>query len=302
MPGDLLQALLKGMCMGAADVVPGVSGGTMALILGIYGRLLTAIRRVDLEFASLLARWRPAEAARRIDLPFLLAVGAGIFAALMFFTRVVPLPRLIITHPELVYGLFFGLITASIVVLLKDRRPLSAWRVAWIVLGTLVGLAIVNLVPVDTPTAAWFIFLCGALAISAMILPGVSGSFILLVLQKYAYVFDAVGRLDLAVLVPFGLGCACGLALFSRFLSWLLDRFHDATLLTIIGILTGSLWSIWPFQERVYVLVRGKERLLRSLPALPEQWDATVLGAALLAVAGAAAVLALDAFARRRRR
>ncbi len=302
MPGDLLQALLKGMCMGAADVVPGVSGGTMALILGIYGRLLTAIRRVDLEFAGLLARWRPAEAARRIDLPFLLAVGAGIFAALMFFTRVVPLPRLIITHPELVYGLFFGLITASIVVLLKDRRPLSAWRVAWIVLGTLVGLAIVNLVPVDTPTAAWFIFLCGALAISAMILPGVSGSFILLVLQKYAYVFDAVGRLDLAVLVPFGLGCACGLALFSRFLSWLLDRFHDATLLTIIGILTGSLWTIWPFQERVYVLVRGKERLLRSLPALPEQWDATVLGAALLAVAGAAAVLALDAFARRRRR
>lgn len=288
--------------MGAADVVPGVSGGTMALILGIYGRLLTAIRRVDLEFAGLLARWRPAEAARRIDLPFLLAVGAGIFAALMFFTRVVPLPRLIITHPELVYGLFFGLITASIVVLLKDRRPLSAWRVAWIVLGTLVGLAIVNLVPVDTPTAAWFIFLCGALAISAMILPGVSGSFILLVLQKYAYVFDAVGRLDLAVLVPFGLGCACGLALFSRFLSWLLDRFHDATLLTIIGILTGSLWTIWPFQERVYVLVRGKERLLRSLPALPEQWDATVLGAALLAVAGAAAVLALDAFARRRRR
>ncbi len=298
----MLVAMLKGMCMGAADVVPGVSGGTMALILGIYGRLLTAIRRVDLEFASLLARWRPAEAARRIDLPFLLAVGAGIFAALMFFTRVVPLPRLIITHPELVYGLFFGLITASIVVLLKDRRPLSAWRVAWIVLGTLVGLAIVNLVPVDTPTAAWFIFLCGALAISAMILPGVSGSFILLVLQKYAYVFDAVGRLDLAVLVPFGLGCACGLALFSRFLSWLLDRFHDATLLTIIGILTGSLWTIWPFQERVYVLVRGKERLLRSLPALPEQWDATVLGAALLAVAGAAAVLALDAFARRRRR
>jgi len=287
--------------MGAADVVPGVSGGTMALILGIYERLLVAIRNVDAEFVRLLLRGQAAQAARRIELPFLLAVGTGIACAIAFFTRVVELPRLIGTHPELVYGLFFGLIVASIVVLLAGHRPLGARHLPWIVLGTVAGVAVVNLVPVQTPTAGWFLFLCGALAISALILPGISGSFILLVLQKYAYVFDAIGRLDLVVLAPFALGCAFGLAVFSRFLTWLLRRHHDATLLTIIGVLTGSLWMIWPFQERSFALVRGKERLVRSVPALPEQWDATALAALALALAGAAAVAALHALARRQR-
>ncbi len=297
---ELITLVLKGMCMGTADVVPGVSGGTMALILGIYERLLTAIRQVDVTFLHMVVRGRIGDAATRIDLAFLIAVGAGIACALMFFTRVVSLPRLITSHPELVYALFFGLIVASIGALLRDLRPLSASRAVWIALGTAAGLAVVNLVPVQTPTAAWFIFLCGALAISAMILPGVSGSFILLVLQKYAYVFDAVGRLDLTILVPFALGCAAGLIAFSRVLVWLLRRFHDVTLLTIVGILIGSLWTIWPFQERIYELVRGKERLIGSTPMLPAQWDSTAWSALALAVLGVIAVATLHGIARGR--
>lgn len=289
------------MCIGAADVVPGVSGGTMALILGIYERLLHAIRSVDLHFLRLIAQRRFAAAAAHVDLVFLLTLGAGILCAIMFFTRVVRLPDLITTHPEPVYGLFFGLIVASIHVLLQARRPLTTRRVGWIALGTLGGLAIVNLVPVETPTASWFVFLCGAVAISAMILPGISGSFILLVLNKYAYVFDALGRLDFTVIAPFALGCACGLAAFSRFLNWLLGRFHDATLLTIVGVLTGSLWMIWPFQERTYHIVRGKERLLYSVPTLPQHWDTTAWSALALAVLGAAAVLILHHAAARQR-
>ncbi len=298
---DLLSPVLKGMCMGAADVVPGVSGGTMALILGIYERLLDAIRHVDLHFVRRLLQGRFRDAAVHTDLVFLLLLGSGIFASLMFFTRVVSLPRLIVEQPELIYGLFFGLIVASIGALVARLRPLGTGAVGWMLLGTVLGLAIVNLVPMQTPTATWFIFLCGALAICAMILPGVSGSFILLVLQKYAYVFDALGRLDLTIIVPFALGCATGLAAFSRVLGWLLGRFHDVTLLVIVGILTGSLWSIWPFQERVYETVRGKQRLIGTTPVLPESWDATAWGAVALALAGVVAVTALHVFATRRR-
>jgi putative membrane protein len=298
---DRVKPLLQGLCIGAADVVPGVSGGTMALILGIYERLLHAIRSVDLHFLRLLAQRRFAAAAAHVDLVFLLMLGAGIVCAIAFFTRVVRLPELITTHPEPVYGLFFGLIVASICVLLQARRPLTPARLGWILLGTLGGFAIVNLVPVETPTAGWFVFLCGVVAISAMILPGISGSFILLVLNKYAYVFDALGRLDISVIAPFALGCACGLAVFSRFLNWLLGRFHDATLLTIVGVLTGSLWMIWPFQERSYQLVRGKERLLHSVPTLPQHWDASAWTALALAGLGAAAVLLLQHAAARQR-
>jgi putative membrane protein len=298
---DRVKPLLQGLCIGAADVVPGVSGGTMALILGIYERLLHAIRSVDLHFLRLLAQRRFAAAAAHVDLVFLLMLGAGIVCAIAFFTRVVRLPELITTHPEPVYGLFFGLIVASICVLLQARRPLTPARLGWILLGTLGGFAIVNLVPVETPTAGWFVFLCGVVAISAMILPGISGSFILLVLNKYAYVFDALGRLDISVIAPFALGCACGLAVFSRFLNWLLGRFHDATLLTIVGVLTGSLWMIWPFQERSYQLVRGTERLLHSVPTLPQHWDASAWTALALAVLGAAAVLLLQHAAARQR-
>lgn len=295
-----LAHVLKGACMGAADVVPGVSGGTMALILGIYERLLRAIRRFDLSLLPMLARGRVVEAARHVDLVFLIPLGIGIVGAIMFFTRIVPVPKLIGSHPELVYGLFFGLIVASIVVLLAGQRGRPAALYGWVLAGTVAGLVIVNLVPTETPTASWFIFLCGAVAISAMILPGISGSFILLVLQKYAYVFDAIGRLDFTIIVPFALGCAAGLALFSRFLHWLLARFHDATLLFIIGILTGSLWLIWPFQDRHYVLVRGKLRLIGSTPTLPEAVDASVLGTAGLAALGALAVIAIHRLAARR--
>jgi putative membrane protein len=287
--------------MGTADVVPGVSGGTMALILGIYERLLNAIRSVDLSFARMVITGHLGAAARRIDAVFLLSLGVGILIAIAFFTRIVSLPRLITDYPEMVYGLFFGLIVASIGVLLHGLRPFTAPRVTWIAIGTVIGLGLVNLVPVQTPIETWFIFLCGALAISAMILPGVSGSFILLVLNKYAYVLDAVGRLDLSVIVPFALGCAVGLAAFSRVLAWLLARFHDVTLLAIVGILVGSLWRIWPFQERTYALVQGKQRLIGSVPVVPSPSDASLWAALGLALLGMLAVTALHRGALRRR-
>lgn len=285
--------------MGSADIIPGVSGGTMALILGIYERLLLAIRSFDLAWVRELASGRVAAALGRNDLGFLIPLGLGIVAALAFFTRIVPLPQLIETHPELIYGLFFGLILASIWVLLREAPAFGAREAGWVLLGAIAGFVVVNLVPVETPTALWFIFLCGFVAISAMLLPGISGSFILLILGKYAYIIDALGRLDLAIIGVFMAGMVCGVLAFSRAITWLLARFHDTTMMTIIGILLGSLWVIWPFQERVYATVGDEEKLVGSSPVWPAALDGEALAAFGLLAAGFVLVIVLHRLGRR---
>jgi len=272
--------------MGSADIIPGVSGGTMALILGIYERLLTAIRSFDAPWFVSLSRLHFSEALSRNDLWFLIPLGLGIFSAILFFTRVIPLPALILSHPELVYGLFFGLIVASVVILMGEVDRYGIKEVLTTFVGVALGFTIVNLVPVETPTAAWFIFLCGFIGVSAMLLPGISGSFILLILGKYAYIINALGEFNLVVIVTFGLGLVSGLMVFSRTIVWLLKHYHQSTLLVIKGILIGSLWIIWPFQERIYETVRGKSKLIGSSPEWPVALDSTVAGSLALMVAG----------------
>jgi len=286
--------------MGAADVVPGVSGGTMAFILGIYQRLLAAIRAFDLAALKLAATGRFAEAARYVDLVFLVTLFGGIALALAVFTRVIALPQLIVSHPQYVYALFFGLIGASTVVLLRGLGRINAME--WVALlgGAVAGGLIVTLVPTQTPETSWFVFIAGAIAISAMILPGISGSFILLVLQKYAYIFDAIGRLELSILIPFALGCMTGLIAFSRVLTWLMAHYYRYTLVAICGILVASMWKIWPFQERTYVTVRGKERLIDSSPVWPPELGLEACGAIALVVMGFATVWLLHVYANKR--
>jgi len=291
--------VLKGFCMGSADIVPGVSGGTMALILGIYERLLGAIRSFDRAWLDDLLNLRILDALRRNDLAFLLPLMLGIGSAILFFTRVVPLPALILSHPEQIYGLFFGLIVASIVILMREVNHYGVGEALTATVGVVLGLVIVNLVPMATPTALWFIFLCGFIAICAMLLPGISGSFILLILGKYAYIINALGSLDFPVIVTFAAGAAAGLVVFSRAIGWLLAHYHQTTLLVIKGILIGSLWIIWPFQERVYEVIRGKQRLVGSSPVWPDGFDATVAASMAWLVAGFVLVMAIHYFAGR---
>jgi len=298
--GHRLVLTLKGFCMGAADVVPGVSGGTMAFILGIYPTLLQAIRSFDIELLRLLGRGRLRQARDHAHLGFLIPLLLGDFAALLFFTRIVPLPQLIITDPEPVYGLFFGLIIGSIIILMRSMPP---WRpIGWIqlLLGIAVGWYVINLVPVNTPETPLFVFFSGAVAICAMILPGISGSFILLILRKYAYVFDAVGRLDFAVILPFAVGAIAGLMVFSRILVWLLKHYYQATVLAISGILIASLWAIWPFQQRLYETVRDKPRLIASTPIWPTAWDGGIALSVALMLTGLVAVLLISHLAGRK--
>ena len=285
--------------MGSADIVPGVSGGTMALILGIYERLLSAIRSFDRAWLEDLLNLRIRDAFARNDLLFLFPLLVGIVGAVLFFTRVIPLPTLILTHPELIYGLFFGLIVASIVILMGEVDRYGAGEVFTTLAGVLIGLAIVNLVPVATPTASWFIFLCGFVAISAMLLPGISGSFILLILGKYAYIIEALGTLNLPVIVTFAAGAVTGLVVFSRAIGWLLARYHQFTLLLIKGILIGSLWMIWPFQVRVYETIHGKQKLIGSSPVWPEVFNATVAASLASLLAGFALVMLIHYLAGR---
>ena len=297
---DTALSFARGFCIGAADVVPGVSGGTMAFILGIYRRLIDAIRAFDTALVRLVLAGRFRQACVHVDLALLAPLALGIFAAVLFFTRVVPLPRLIETHPEPVYGLFFGLIVASIVVLLRTLEGIRPVEWAVSLGGAAAGFAVAGLVPASTPDAPWFIAVSGALAVCAMLLPGVSGAFVLLLLRKYADVLDGIGHLDPGIIVPFGIGAVAGLMAFSRLLAWLLRAWYRVTLLAISGLLIGSLRVVWPFQERRFEMVRGDRRLVSSDPVWPSAADDATLGAFALMAVGLALVAVLHRLARRR--
>jgi putative membrane protein len=251
---------LKGFLMGSADIVPGVSGGTMALIVGIYERLLNAIKSVNGNFIKLFFSLKWKDAFKEVHFFFLLVLFAGIFSALAFFTKVVPLQIYMFTHPEIVYGLFFGLIVGSIYILIKALERFTKVELLMLFVGIAFGIWIVSLVPADTPEHPAFVFLSGSIAICAMILPGISGSYLLLIMRKYDYLLSQIGKIGgletvdgLLGLLPFMLGAIVGLAIFSRFLSWLLSKYHPQTIAVLIGFLIGSLYVIWPYQHREFV-------------------------------------------------
>lgn len=285
--------------MGTADIIPGVSGGTMAFILGIYGRLLDVIRAVNWDLVRHIQKEGLRTPLCVLQPLFIGPLLLGIVAAIVIMVKVVGLPDLLHSHPEPVYGLFFGLIAGSIWVLLNGDLPQSEKHrlhdMLEFVIGVAFGLFVVTLVPTETPDAQWFYFICGVLAISAMLLPGVSGSFILLILGKYATILGAISDMDLFILMPFAFGCGVGLALFARIIGYYLEHHRRRMILVICGILTGTLYAIWPFQDRVYDIVRHKERLVSTSPMLPESF---VSGEAPLAFAlmflGVALVLVIE--------
>jgi putative membrane protein len=296
-----LLLVLKGFCIGTADVIPGVSGGTMALILGIYTRLIDAIRSFDAAWLRALIRLDRSTALSRPDFEFAIPLALGIVAALLFFTRVVPIPMFLETHPEVIYGLFFGLIAGSIGALLVESGRPGSREFVLLLVGLASGLVVFNLVPVQTPDEAWFIFLCGALAICAMLLPGISGSFVLLILNKYSYIFGAIGHFRFAVIIPFALGILAGLVLFSRALSWLLHRFERPTMAAITGLLTASLWVLWPFRQHHYESGGDGMRLVASSPRMPDELTVTVLQSLAMISAGLFVVAMLKALAAKHR-
>ncbi len=283
--------------MGTADIIPGVSGGTMAYILGIYDRLLAAITVFNPKWFRHIASLQLRQAFQEIPFLFLVPLGFGILLAMWIFTRVIPLPYYVHHHPEPVYGLFFGLVGGSIILLLRMHARLCLKHGIMLLAGAAIGTAIVSLVPSNTPDSTWFIFLCGVLAISAMLLPGISGSFILLILGKYALILGAVGELNLSILIPFALGCGVGLLGFAHTLKWLMARYTMMMNLLITGLLIGTLRAVWPFQERTYAVVNGKEKLITSVPFWPDAGAWISLAGGLMVI-GFAIIYVLDRISR----
>lgn len=241
-----LQWIIKGLAMGAADVVPGVSGGTLAFILGIYERLLAAISRCDIQALQLLGRGRLQAFWQHIDGTFLLCLFGGILASIFslaglisYFLQYRPIP---------LWALFCALIVTALPHLCRTLRW-TLWRLILCALGIVFAVLVGMLTPRELEPQAWMFFVAGAIAICAMILPGISGSFILLMSGMYAPVLLAVTQLQVGVLLLFMLGCIVGLLSFSRLLNWLLAHYHDASLALLIGVVIGALYRIWPWQS-----------------------------------------------------
>jgi len=290
----------RGLAMGSADVVPGVSGGTMAFILGIYERLIGAIRTLARPvFWRPLAGGRFGEAFRAADLGFLLSVLAGILLAVFSLAQV--LEWALRDQPVFVWSFFFGLILASIAVV---ARRIARWS-AVLLLAAAAGAAgayfLVGAVPVQTPDSWWFVFISGVVAICAMILPGISGAFILVLLGKYEFILGAVNDRDVAVLAVFAAGCLIGIVTFAQLLGWLFRRYHDMTVALLIGLMAGSLRKIWPWKAET-AGATDAETAANVLPpwAVDGSFNLEILWALLLALAGLVLILALDRIALRR--
>jgi putative membrane protein len=296
---DYLFLSLKGVCMGASDVVPGVSGGTMAFILGIYEELIEAIKSFDLKSLQLLLTFKFRLLLDHISWKFLLAVGIGILTAI--FTLAQILSWLLQNSPVHIWSFFFGLILASV---MSVSRRVEKWRRStWLCLagGTIGSYFLVGLVPVSTPNAPWFLILCGAVAICAMILPGISGSFILLLLGKYQYVLEAVNQKDILVLGLVAAGACVGIIAFSRLLGWLLRNYHDLMVAVLTGLMLGSLRKVWPWKETVESVADIHGRLVPVVQSniLPRNGEIVI--PLLLMVVGLVVVILLDRLGDRNR-
>lgn len=256
----------RGLLMGAADIVPGVSGGTIAFITGIYDTLIDSIRSVDVAFLSKLVKLDVAGAWTHINGGFLLTLFLGIATSIFSLAQVVS--WLLENHPVPLWAFFFGLILASAGVLLVQVHHWTAATILNLIVGILVAvfIALSPVMSVDMGLAG--VFLAGFLAICAMILPGISGSFILVLLGMYSTVLMAIKSLDVPFILVFILGAGAGLLCFSRLLHWLLHRFHQATMALLTGFLFGSLTAVWPW-KRVLAWIEGSHGQLKPAQQLP---------------------------------
>jgi len=250
---DYGMLMLKGIAMGAADVVPGVSGGTVAFIVGIYEELINSIKSINPTNLKLLFSLRIAEFWKAINANFLLALVSGI--AISIFSLAKLITYLLENEPVLVWAFFFGLVLSSTYFVAKTITQWDWKTYLFFVIGTVGAYFITVATPTETPNNLFFIFLCGAIAICAMILPGISGSFILVLLGKYFYIMSAVKSLDIVVMLVFICGAFVGITSFSNVLSFLLRRFHNTTIATLAGFMLGSLNKVWPWKETVETYV-----------------------------------------------
>ena len=288
-----VMVAVKGACMGAADVIPGVSGGTIAFIMGIYDEFVGSLASINGEAVKLLLKGRFAAFWKHINGSFLLSLVVGIGVSIIALAGLMQM--LLSDFPIQTWAFFFGLIVASSLFII---RGISGWKLReglLLVFGIVLGAVICTLSPTQTPDGLWFIFLSGALAICAMVLPGISGSFILLILGKYKYIMGCISDLvagvnfgqNLLILGVFGCGVVIGILAFSRFLHWLLARWQKETMIVLAGFIIGSLVKIWPWTNAEAIVLSQFPELASFGETLPAEVIGQYMASADLHIGGA---------------
>lgn len=295
---EAIHLYLKGMAMGVADLIPGVSGGTIAFIVGIYEDLLKAVSSVNKQTLLVFKESGFFAALGTIHIKFGIILFAGIMTSMLTLARV--MHYLITEQSIFTWSFFFGLICASIPLIWRQIPPVHLpKRLVFLITGSVFAYLVVGMIPVTTPDAPWFITLCGVIGITAMILPGISGSFLLLMMGKYEMITAALksptNLHNIKTLIFFSIGTAAGLLAFSRFLKYLLERFRVETMAFLTGVLLGSLRKVWPWKEVLESkIVRGKTKILREANIFPDTLNSEVLFAFLLFVIGISVIVVLE--------
>lgn len=288
--------------MGAADVVPGVSGGTIAFITGIYEELINSLKSINGSAVKLLLQFKIADFWKAVNGNFLSALIFGIFISFLSLAKLIK--YFLEEQPILIWSFFFGLIVASAIVIAKK---ITEWKLRTIIalfIGVAIAYFVTVVTPAETPSSYWFLFLSGALAICAMILPGISGAFILLLLGKYEYILNAISSFKLDVIAVVGAGAVIGLLSFSNLLSWLLKKYHNMTIALLAGFMIGSLNKVWPWKQTVSTFIdrHGIEKPLLQENILPNTFeqvllqDSKLVFAILLAIAGFLLIWMMEKF------
>jgi putative membrane protein len=269
---DYFIISLKGIAMGAADVVPGVSGGTIAFISGIYEELIGSINKVNLNTLKILRKEGFAAMWKSVNGNFLLSLLLGIAISVISLAKLIR--HLLETQPVLIWAFFFGLVLASIIHVGKQITKWTLVSVILMIVGALIAYFITTLVPQTAEISSGYVFLSGALAICAMILPGISGSYILLLLGMYKPVLDAIHDKDFKIIGLLGAGAIVGLLSFSRLLKWLFDHYQNLTLATLTGFIIGSLNKIWPWKKVIdSEMINGKLKILQEKSVSPFHYE-----------------------------
>jgi putative membrane protein len=245
---DFLGLFLRGIVMGIADLIPGVSGGTMAFILGIYERLMQALKSLngDAAYHFLTFKWK--QLWEEVDFKTLAGVGLGILFALFVFVYIIALPQWVAVYKPEVYGFFFGLVFATVILFLTQQDSAKFLRLLTLLIGLAFGLAFTSLELASLPNTKPYIFISGVAAISAMLVPGISGSYILLMLGKYELILNALATFSWDILGVFISGMLVGMIAFVRLLSWLFSKYHATMLMFITGLIAGTLPQLWPLR------------------------------------------------------
>lgn len=260
---DYLLLFLKGMGMGAANVIPGVSGGTIALITGIFENLIDSIKSFDLKAVQLLLKFKIKDFIKHTDLFFLIAVFSGALVSVFSLAKI--LGFLFANYPIYVWAFFFGLILASVYFV---GRTIEKWNfsvIATFIIGTGIAIALSTLSPATQNDSFLYLIICGVVAICSMILPGLSGSFVLILLGNYELVMiQAVSNVEIRILFPVAIGAVGGLILFSHLLSWVYQNFKDQTISILTGFILGSLVILWPWKNELYRLDEAGNAILKN--------------------------------------